>query len=147
MGLAPLGGHGAVPRDDRDLALHGLLEDRHQGVGVVGGHGDGVDPLRDQRVEGLGLAFGGRGRRAGIDQLDIAEFLGRFLAALAGGLEEADAERLHDQGDADIVRRHRRAGAKGQAECHGGGQSLSAVHGLPPLFDRHVFVAGVAPQC
>ena len=38
--------------------------------------------------------------RAGVDDLDVAEFLGGFLRALVGGLEEADAERLHDQRDA-----------------------------------------------
>ena len=34
---------------------------------------------------------------AGIDHLDIAEFLGGFLRALVGGFKEADAERLDNQ--------------------------------------------------
>ena len=101
MGLTPFRSHGAVPGDDGDLTLHGLLEDRHQGVGIVGGHRDGIDPLCDQRVEGLGLAFGGGGRRAGIDQLDVAEFLGRLLAALAG---RSNAKQLAFANDADDMR-------------------------------------------
>ena len=79
--------------------LHRLLQRRHQRVLVIGRDGDGIDLLRDQRVDHLDLAFGGRGGRAGVDDLDVAEFLGRFLRALVGGLEEADAERLDDEGD------------------------------------------------
>ena len=45
---------------------------------------------------------GGRGR-AGIDDFHIADFLGRFLGAAGGRLEEAVAERLDDQGDLDGV--------------------------------------------
>src|SRR3569832_559567 len=41
------------------------------------------------------LGFGGRLGRTGIDDIDIAQFLGRFLGALVGGVEEAVAERLH----------------------------------------------------
>ena len=48
-------------------------------------------------------AFGGRLGRAGVDDLDVAEFLGRFFGALVGGVEEAVAERLHDQRDLDVL--------------------------------------------
>ena len=50
--------------------------------------------LGDQRVDDVDLAFGGRLGRAGVDDLDIAEFLGGFLGALVGGVEEAVAERF-----------------------------------------------------
>ncbi len=53
--------------------------------------------------------------RAGIDDLDVAEFLGGFLRALVGGLEEADAERLHHQRDLHGSRRMR------GTDEHGGG--------------------------
>ena len=43
--------------------------------------------------------FGGGRGRAGVDDLDVAEFLGGFLGALVGGIEEAVAERLHHQRD------------------------------------------------
>ena len=76
-----------------------LLQRRHERIGIVGGDGDGIDLLGDQRVDDLDLAFGrGRGR-AGIDHLDIAEFLRGFLRAFVGGIEEAVAERFDDEGD------------------------------------------------
>ena len=40
----------------------------------------------------------GRGR-TGVDHFDAAEFLGGFLRALVGGIEEAVAERLDDETD------------------------------------------------
>ena len=98
--LTALGGDARIPRDHGDAAVHRLLQRGHQRVGVVGRNGDGIDALGDQRVDDLDLAFGGGVGRAGVDDLDIAEFLGGFLRALVGGLEEADAERLDDQRDA-----------------------------------------------
>ena len=55
--------------------------------------------------------FGGGVGRAGVDDLDVAQLLGRLLGALVGGLEEADAERLDDERDAHVVLRHGGAGA------------------------------------
>ena len=101
MHLAAFRRDAGVPGDDGDAAFHRLLQRRNQRVGVVGRDRDGVDLLGDQRVDDLDLAFGGGRGRAGVDHLDLAEFLGGFLRALVGGVEEAVAERLHDQADLD----------------------------------------------
>ncbi|MCY1237354.1 hypothetical protein D9M72_500470 [compost metagenome] len=97
-------GDTAVPGDDLDAAVHRLLQRRHQGVGVVGRNGDRIDLLGDQRVDHLDLAFGGGRGRAGVDHLDVAQFLGGFLGALVGSFEEADAERLDDERDLLVFR-------------------------------------------
>ena len=139
MQLTTFRRNGGVPAQHLDAALHGALEHRHQGIRIVGGDGDGVDLLSDQRVDDFDLRFGRRGGRAGIDQLDIAEFGGSFLGALGSGVEEAVAERLHDQRDAGLVLGKNRAG-----EQHGGGRSggqqFQKLHRFLPPWDEVVFM-------
>ena len=61
--LAAFLGDAGVERDDGDAAFHRLLQRGNESVGVVRRNRDGVDALRDQRVDDLDLAF--RRRRVG----------------------------------------------------------------------------------
>ena len=79
---------------------HGLLADRHERIRVIGRDDDAVDLLGDLRVDHRDLLFGGRLGGSRVDDLDAAEFLGRFLGAVGAGVEIAVAEVLHDHGDA-----------------------------------------------
>ena len=98
-----------VERDHLDAAAHRLLADRHQRVGVVGRNRDGVDFLCDRREFDDGNLFLGRRLgRAGVDQVDVAEFLGRLDAAVVARVEEAVAERFDDHSDAEFVGSKRR---------------------------------------
>ena len=85
-----------MPRSQR------LLERGHQRVRIVGRHGDGIDALRDERIQHFDLAFGRRRRRAGEDHFGV-ELLGGFVGALVHGIEEAVAQRLGDQADAHAL--------------------------------------------
>ena len=114
-----------VERNHFDAATHRLLADRHQRVGVVGRNGDGVDFLRDEGVDDGDLFLGRRLGRAGVDQVDVAEFLGRLDAAVVTGVEEAVAERLDDHGDAEPVGGKRRTDADACA-----GDDRNAAHEL-----------------
>jgi len=114
------------------MPLHGLLQHRHQRVGVIGRNRDGVDLLRDQRIDHFDLRFGGRLGRTGVDDVDIAEFLSRLFGALVGGIEEAVAERLHHQRDLHVL-------GVGCVHEHGGGkrrcnhQFLQKAHRISSL--------------
>ena len=92
--------HAAVERHHLDAALHRLL---HRSAparsGSLAEMTMAFDLLRDQRVDDLDLALGGGRGRAGVDDLDVAQLLGRFLGALVGGVEEAVAEAFHDHRD------------------------------------------------
>ena len=74
MHLAAIFIDARVPGDHGNAALHRAAERRRNGVRVVGGNRDGINALRDERVDDLNLAFRGGIGRAGVDDLDIAEF-------------------------------------------------------------------------
>ena len=111
-----------IERHDDDTALLGLLQRRNKRVGVIGRDDDRVDLLGDQGVDHLDLAFRGRLGRAGEDDAGVADFLGGFLGALAGGHEEAVADVLGDDSDAGFgkagrSRREHQPGDQGRAEA------------------------------
>ena len=129
--------HARVERNDGNAAFLGLLQGRNQRIRVVRGDDDGVHLLRDQGVDHLDLAFGGRLGRAGEDDLDIAELLGRFVGALAGSHEEAVADVLGDDGDAGLCEAGR--GGRDQRESGNGGaeaEGLEKFHRGPPV-EKH----------
>ena len=129
MHHAAIFAHAGVKRDDLDAAVHSTLEHRGQRVGVIGGDHDGRNLLRDQRVDDFDLAFGRGLGRAGVDDLNVFEFLGGFLRALVGGVKEAVAQTLHHQ--SDFVGRKRGAD---QCRAQGDGQQGFELflHALSP---------------
>jgi hypothetical protein len=90
----------AVEADHLDAAIHRLLADGHERVGVVRGDDEAVDLLRDLRVDHGDLLFRGRLGRGGVDDLHAADFLRRLVRAVGAGVEIAVAEILHDHGHA-----------------------------------------------
>ncbi|MND87517.1 hypothetical protein D3C80_795180 [compost metagenome] len=119
----------AIPGDHLDAALRRLFQRRHDRIRVVGGNGDRIDALSDQRVDYFDLAFRRRRSRAGIDDLDAAEFLCRLLCALVGGFKEAVAERFNHKRDLHVgsIRRRRH---------HGNGQCRAKSQLLRQLFRK-----------
>ena len=91
---------GGIEAHHLDAALHGLLADRHQRIGIVCRDDDAIDLLRDLRVDHrdllLSRGLGGRG----VDDLDAAELGRSFLRAIGAGVEIAVPEVLDDQRDA-----------------------------------------------
>ena len=120
-------GDARVKRQHLDAAAHGLLGRRYERVRVIGRNDDGVDLLRDERVDQLDLTFRSGLRRAGEDDLDVAEFLGGFVSALVSGVEEAVTQRLDDHGDLHLV-----GGLRVEGETcgddGGGGKCLGEFH-------------------
>ena len=92
-----------VKRNHLDAARHRLFANRDQCILIIGRNGDGIDLLRNERVNHSDLLFSSGLGRAGVDDLDIAEFFGGFHAAIAHGIKEADAESLHHQRHADFI--------------------------------------------
>ncbi|MNL43655.1 hypothetical protein D3C87_1661770 [compost metagenome] len=84
--------HAGIPGDDLDAALRRLFQRRNHGVRVIGGNGDGIHALRDQRIDDLDLAFRSGAGRARIDDLDATEVFCSLLRALVGGFEKAIAK-------------------------------------------------------
>ena len=118
MHLTASRGHARIPADHRDAAIHRLFQGRNQRVGIVCRNCDSIDPLRDQGVDHLDLAFCGGVRRAGIDDFDIAQFGGRLFGTFCGGFKEADPQRFDNDGNSHFLGLGR-AGQKGSGYCHG----------------------------
>ena len=94
-----------VVADDVDALRQRLLEDRRDRHRIVGGEQDAVDAAGDVIVDELDLLVDlGLGRAVGL-HLDVAEFLGRVLHALRGGVEIADADQLRHVDDGDRLAR------------------------------------------
>ena len=90
-----------VPGAGGDAGVARLLHRGREGVGVVGGDGDGVALLLDELLDHLRLQRGLGLRRPVVDQLDV-QLLGRLLGPLLGGVEVRDADELGHH--ADLVR-------------------------------------------
>ena len=138
MNLAAFGRNARVPGDHLDATLLRALQHGNERVRIVGGDGDGIDLLGDQRVDDFDLRFSGRGSRSGIDDLD-AKFFSRFLGALVGGVKEAVAERLDDQRDAGLVLGH-----CGRRDHDGngrrGGEQFQKIHSVSSLRSLLMYV-------
>jgi hypothetical protein len=98
-----LSGDRGIIGDDLDATVARLLERGHERVRIVGRHRDGIDALRDERIQHFDLPFGRRRRGAREDDFGV-ELLGGFVGALVHGIEEAVAQRLGDQTDARPLR-------------------------------------------
>ena len=85
------------------------------------------DLLGDEGIDDLDLALGGGRGRALVDDLGVAELLGRLLPAVAHRVEEAVAQALDDDGDLGDLGRRGGAGAKATAATSDGGTSREAI--------------------
>ena len=101
--MRPPGPTAGVERNDGDSLRHRFLANRHEGADVIGGDDDRIDLLRDETVDHRDLGFGGGTGRTGVQEIHVAEFLGRFETAVATGVKEAVAKRFDDHGDAKFV--------------------------------------------
>src|ERR1700733_538910 len=79
-----------VVADDVDAFRQGLFQNRRDGDRIVGGEQNAVDAAGDIIVDELDLLVDLRLRRPVRRRLDVAEFFGRVLDALRGGVEITD---------------------------------------------------------
>ncbi|MND97393.1 hypothetical protein D3C80_897120 [compost metagenome] len=102
MDNAAFGCNAGIPRDNLDATLRSFLERRHNSIRIVGRDSNCIYALSDQRIDDFDLAFSCGCCRAGIDDLNATQFLGRFLCTFIGSFKKAITKRFCNKCDLHI---------------------------------------------